>query len=304
MEMSKRRLAALAVLVAWLLAPAAHAAEVRAIWIWEEATFRMLDDPAWRDGILHRLKSDGFNTLYLYADAWKERMPIADEPELYAALLSKARESGFRVEALLGSAYLETNRYVLPDKRDDSIRMLRRVLDYNATQAAEARFHAIHLDIEPYTLKEWKADRIAVADQFVDAATAWVTLVHREQPKVEVGAAIPFWFDGVERKEGSLGDALIKTFDYVALMDYRDKAEGGDGIIEHARREVEAAARFGGKVIIGVETGEGDLDKLTFAEEGRETMENELAKVLAAYRGVEGFEGVAIHHLDSYLRLM
>jgi len=301
--MLKHRVAALVLLLVSMSAPAVHAGEIRAIWIWEQATFRMLDEPSWRDSILARLSEDGFDTLYVYADQWNDRAPITDEPDLYARLISKAHESGFRVEALLGSAYLETNRFVLPEKRDDSIRMLRRVLDYNASRHAESKFDAIHLDIEPYTLKEWKADRKVVADQFAEAATAWVELAHKNDPGIEVGAAIPFWFDGVERTGGSLADALIGTFDYVALMDYRDKAEGGDGIIEHARREVEAAARLGGKVVIGVETGEGDLDKLTFAEEGRDAMEKELGKVLATYRGAEGFDGVAIHHLDSYLRL-
>lgn len=284
-----------------LPAPISSGEHTRAIWVWEEETFRMLDDQAWRERVLDRLSEEGFNTLYLYADAWRDRSPIVHEPELYARLLSSAHGKGFRVEALLGSKYLGTNRYVLPDKRADARAMLRRVLDYNATHPGDKSFDAIHLDIEPYALPEWKSGRDEVIRHFATAAREWRQLVLEAEPDLEVGAAIPFWFDRVEAGERSLAERLIDAFDYVALMDYRDRAEGKDGIIAHARDEIAEAERRGRTVIVGVETDESDLDKTTFAEEGKAAMEVELEKVGSVFSGDAGFGGIAVHHLESYL---
>lgn len=287
-----------------MLAVASAAAEpIKAIWIWEEDTFRLLDDHEWREETLSRLQGDGFNTLYLYADSFQGRTPISNERELYERTIARAHEQGFRVEALLGSAYLETNRYVMPDKSDDARAMIERVITYNSASTAGARFDAIHLDIEPYTLPEWKENRQSVVEYFVDAAEEWCGIARNGKSPVEIGAAIPFWFDGVERDEGTLASALQEMFDYVALMDYRDTAEGGDGIIEHARREIELASGIDRKVIIGIETGASELDKLTFAEEGRRVMNEELGKVNGAYEGVTGYGGIAVHHLSPYFGL-
>jgi hypothetical protein len=278
----------------------AAAGQVMAIWVWEQETFRMLDEPEWRASVLGELREDGFDTLYLYADSWKGRNPIAGDPQLYAQTIEDAHAAGFRVEALLGSAYLGTNRYVMPDRRGEARAMIDRVLAYNRSQETKARFDAIHLDIEPYTLPEWKTDRDMVAGYFAEAAREWAELAKDGGP-VEIGAAIPFWFEKVDREQETLATALLEAFDYVALMDYRDRAEGRDGIIAHASYEVDAAAEIGRKVIVGVETDEAELDKLTFAEEGREEMAAELEKVRQEFRGRAGYGGIAVHHLRSWL---
>ncbi len=294
---------ALFALSACLWISVAQSSEIKALWVWEEDTFRMLDDPTWRDDTLDRLRKDGFNTIYLYADYFGDRTPISEDRGLYEAVIEAARERGFRVEALLGSKYLNTNRYVMPDRQAIAKDMLERIKTYNMLVQPSARFDAMHLDIEPYTTDEWKADREKVVEWYVEAAREWRRIAHDGDLHVEIGAAIPFWFDRVERGDSTLVVALIESFDYVALMDYRDKAEGRDGIIEHARYEVDLAGRLGRKVIVGVETGDTELDKLTFLQEGRTVLDDELRKVTAAFNGKEGFAGVAIHHLSSYLRL-
>ncbi|MDX1570431.1 MAG: hypothetical protein R3200_08100 [Xanthomonadales bacterium] len=292
------RLLAGLLLLAMVTAQAA-AEPIKAIWIWENDTFRLLDDAGWREQVLDRLADDGFNTLYVYADSFEGRAPIVDEPERYAMLIAAARDKGFRVEALLGSAYLETNRYVMPEYSEDARAMLQRVLDYNAAAPENGRFDAIQLDIEPYTLDEWDEDRMQVSEWFAAAAARWRAQVGN----LILGAAIPFWFERVEYGEGTLAESLQLTFDYVALMDYRDEAGGNDGIIRHAGDEVILASKLGRKVIIGVETDTADLDKLTFFEEGRLAMESALEEVHEAYAAEPGFGGIAIHHLRSYLPL-
>jgi hypothetical protein len=286
-----------------LSAVPATADEIKAVWVWEEETFRLLDDPTWRDDVLDRLGEDGINALYLYADSWQGRSPIVDEPGLYDTLIREAHGRGFRVEALLGSKYLGTNRYVMPDKRDEARAMLERVLAYNRSAEEAARFAAIQFDIEPYTLPEWKTDQNEVAEYFAEAAQEWSRIVRDADSSVGIGAAIPFWFEKVELGEGTLVASLMEVFDYVALMAYRDKAEGRDGIIAHSRYEVEAAGRLGRKVIVGVETDQTSLDKLTFLEEGRSALDAALGRVSEEFRGSDGYAGVAVHHLRSYLTL-
>ncbi len=55
--------------------------------------------------------------------------------------------------------------------------------------------------------------------------------------------------------------------------------------------------------VIGVETvkaGPGVPDKVTFADEGRTFMEDELATVAGHYGATDGFGGIAVHHYGSY----
>ncbi|GFZ82806.1 hypothetical protein GCM10008018_30850 [Paenibacillus marchantiophytorum] len=71
----------------------------------------------------------------------------------------------------------------------------------------------------------------------------------------------------------------------VAIMDYRDYAEGADGIIANAQYEINYATSVGKKVIIGVETYDvpGSPGFVTFYQEGENYMNQELTKVLSYY---------------------
>jgi len=277
----------------------------RAIWAWEPDSYIMLLDEVHLAQTIAFLKQQGISTIYLYADSYLGRNLLRDSPEKYHRAIAAFHEAGFRVYALLGSAYLRTQEYVLPEKREAAMAMFQRVLAYNAGAEPVSRFDGINLDIEPYLMKAWKNDRATVELQYLELSRAFMKAKHESGLSLLVGPAMPFWFDSGAAitwrgAEKPLHEHVQDVYDYVTIMDYRDKAGGKDGMIRHVANEMTYAQRIEKPVVIGVETHATSPEKVTFQEETEEELEHALEKVTRAYRKRDAFSGFAIHHLASY----
>lgn len=290
------------------LSAQATAAAPRAVWVWEDDTFQLLDrDADWNETFAF-LARRNLTTVYLYADEFRGRNIVRDEPEKYRRLITALHDRGCRVYALLGSAYLKTPEYILPKRRAAAVRMFENVLRYNAGSVAGERFDGINIDIEPYLLDDWKANRILRATQYLDLAAEFMRLKHKAGATLAVGPAMPFWFDGIDDivwkgKPQRLSDHVQDIYDYVAIMDYRNFARGSDGIIAHAMDELDHADREGKTVVIGVETLLTEPRKVTFYGMGLATMEEQLGIVESEFASRPSFAGFAIHHLGSYRKM-
>ena len=300
-------LAALALLTVTFAghAAASPARASRAVWIWEPETFRLLDDVEYRSKVIRFFRERHVDRVYLYADEYKGRNPLRDTPELYQSLVGELRGKGIDVHALLGSYYLKTETYVLPENQKAARAMLRRVLHYNDTSKSPERFTGAHFDVEPHMLDAWKTDRVALSVLFLERLDEWMTIASKSG--LEVSAAVPFWLDRYEVEwRGHLcrmNEHVQATLDVVVLMDYRDKADGHDGILRHAENELAWAAAHGKKVVIGLETGDSEPTKVTFLQEGNAALSREIANVEKALAGNQAFAGFAIHHLDTWMKL-
>jgi hypothetical protein len=276
----------------------------RAVWVWEADSFRLLDEEAGWGDFTSFLDRHGISTVYLYADSYQGRNILEDEPDRYRRFLRHLHERGLEVYALLGSKYLRTQEYVRPEKRAEAEAMLRRVLVYNREAEGREAFDGINIDVEPHLLDEWSSNRPELGRQFLDLSRRFVEMKEESAFQGPVGPAIPFWYDGIEVVEGgdagSLSEGIQELYDYVAIMAYRDQAAGHDGIVRHVTNEVEHAEAHGKTVVVGVETKEGDLDKVTFHEETLEEMEEELTSVAERLADYDAFGGFAIHHYGSY----
>jgi hypothetical protein len=265
----------------------------------------LLEDPAYKSEVMEFLRTHHVNRVFLYADEYKGRNLIRERPELYRALVRELRYCEIDVHALLGSYFLKTQTYILPEKKSDARAMLRRVLNYNDTSKPDERFTGVHFDIEPHMLDEWSSERPRLSILYLERIDEWMKLAG--DSGLDVSAAIPFWLDGYEvqwrGKLRPMSEQVQSVLDTVVLMDYRDKAEGRDGIIRHATNEVEWAAANGRRVIIGVETGDSEPSKITFLQEGKAALEGELAKTERAFSANPGFAGFAIHHLETWMKL-
>ena len=295
----------LTVLATGLVAPVA-AAVPRAIWVWEADTFRLLDNKEHWNETFSFLAQRNLVAVYLYADIYQGRNVIRDEPEKYRRLIAALHGRGCKVYALLGSKYLKTPEYILPERRVAAVRMFETVLRYDAGSAAGERFDGINVDIEPYLLDDWRAKRTLRATQYLDLATEFMRLKRDAGSTLAVGPAMPFWFDGIgdivwKGKRQRLSDHVQDIYDYVAIMDYRNFARGSDGIIAHATDELEYADRTGKTVVIGVETLPTEPRKVTFYGMGHAAMEEQLRIVETEFSSHSSFSGFAIHHLGSYL---
>jgi hypothetical protein len=252
------------------------------------------------------LKAKAIVTMYLYADAWQGRNLIVSQPWLYRRLLRRMHGSGLKVYALLGSGYLRTERYVLPQHREEAVAMLQRVLDYNAAAAPEERFDGVNLDIEPHILAEWSRNKMALLAGFVELSDALMRAKVQSGQTLPMGPAMPFWLDGVQLEwKGSrkpVSRHLQDIYDYVALMDYRDHAEGGDGLVSHAMDALSYGAAIGRPVLIGIETSPNEIKKVSFHHLGEADLERELAATTRSVGRMRSFGGYVVHHYGAYRR--
>jgi hypothetical protein len=292
-------------LTALLLSAApACAAPARAVWTWEPESYAILQDTAAASAAEAFLFEKGIRTVYLYADAYGGRNLIKEDPRLYCRTIRAMHARGLRVYALLGSWFLHTERYVLPEHRAEARAMFKRVLDYNAASAPAERFDGVNLDIEPHMLGAWQTDSSGLLLNFLDLGRELMAMKRRAGARLQVGPAVPFWLDGVTlewrgaRKPAS--QHVQDVYDYVALMDYRDRAEGRDGMIEHAAAELAYAAKTGKKVAVGVEVTPNEIEKVSFDHLAEADLERELALAGKAFSAGKGFAGFVIHHYGSY----
>lgn len=278
----------------------------RAVWMWEEDSWAVLQQPAKANAMVRFLKAQGVGTLYLYADAHDGRNLLLDQPQLYERLLGLLHRQGLQVHALLGSWPLHTERYIFPENRDKALRMVQRVLDYNQAAAPEARFDGINLDIEPHVLDDWSSRRVEYLQMFLNLSEAWMALKRQSNQSLQIGPAIAFWLDGIEvRHAGQLKPAsqhLQDIYDHVVLMDYRDHAHGPDGILSHAQDELDYGRKIGKPVWLGIETSPSEIRKLSFEHMRPAQMERELDQVVQALAQDTAFAGFVIHHYGSYRR--
>lgn len=277
----------------------------RAVWTWERESYAMLESREEAEAAFAFLRSRRVDTIYLYADEFRGRNLIADEPRRYRAFIADAHARGFRVYALLGSAYLNTERYILPSQRGRAVAMLQRVLDYNAGAPRESRFDGVNLDIEPHLLDEWDdARKHGLVRHFIDVSAQWMAMKRESGQDLAIGPAMPFWFDNIaiewrgHRKPAS--EHLADIYDYVALMDYRDRAGGRDGIIAHAGKEMAYAEKIGKQVVIGLELTPNELKKVTFNHRTEADLQRETTATEAAYGKSKAFGGFVFHHYRGY----
>lgn len=277
----------------------------RAVWTWEEVSYAMLESKPAADEALGFLQRKHIGIVYLYADGYGGRNLVVDAPQAYRGFIRAAHGKGIKVYALLGSWYLHTERYVLPAHRDKAVAMLQRVLDYNAGSAADERFDGVNYDIEPHLLDEWNDEnRPRLLRDFLEMSAALMDARRKSGQRLQIGPAMPFWWDGIEldwrgaRKPVS--EHVIDTTDYVALMDYRNRAEGGDGILAHAQDEMAYAGKTGKQVVVGLEFNPAQPAKLSFNGQGEAAFEREAGKVETAYRGQAAFGGFVFHHYEGY----
>ncbi len=287
-----------------LLCAVPASAAPRAVWTWEKDSYEILESTAAAAAAEDFLRSKGIDTIFLYADSYGGRCLITEKPELYRAFIKDLHSRGMRAYALLGSAYLHTEAYVLPAKRREAAAMLKRVLRYNAAAKPGERFDGVNLDIEPHILDEWDHSRDRLLLDFLDLGRALMAEKRRSGLALKIGPAIPFWLDGIKLKwNGRLKPVSEHTqdiYDYVALMDYRDHADGRDGMVRHASNELAYAGRRGRKVMIGVETTPNEIKKVSFNHLTEADMERELAAAEAAFAKKPAFAGFVIHHYRGY----
>lgn len=228
------------------------------MWVWDAAP---LFGDAGRQALLALCAGQGINTVWVQVGVGHGAR--LDRPADWQRLLTAAHTAGIRVHALDGAPEL-----ILRERHADVMNVVQAVIAFNREAPAPARFDGIHLDNEPYLLAGWHdpATREQLLEQFL-ALNARVDAAVRQAGGLEFGVDIPFWW---QSRDAATGEAigvvtfrgqrkaasyhLIDLVDNVGIMNYRNVAEGPDGLIVHAQELLAYADRGRARIFVGVET--------------------------------------------------
>lgn len=221
----------------------------------------------------------------------------------YSTFIQQAHQDGIRVFALDGNP-----KWGLKANVSQPLELVKWVAHYNQT-ASHHEFDGLQVDIEPYTLSQWKTNRTTVVKEWMDVANTIVT--EAKKNGILVSAVIPFWLDTVPLQDPvtyptakTLSEWMIRRFDHIAVMAYRNKAEGHDGIISVAKSTIKTANINQTPVILAVETMQSkEGEKVTFYGKSEQDMDTELIKVNQYFSKYTYFKGNGIHYYESYKEL-
>lgn len=248
----------------------------KATWFWDTPQIK---DSA--DDILGFAGSQGVNVLYL-------QMNRDVRPEYYRSFIRQAGVQGIEVHVLGGAP-----NWALESERHRLEMFIQWTAEYQASAAPNERFTGIHVDIEPHVLAEWKTNQSSVVKQWQASVRYLVDEAHKLN--LPIGSDMTFWLHTYQLPDQSMSISrwMIKQFDQIVIMAYRDQA---DNIYNLAATELKEADELGKEALIAVETKSSNEGAyITFFEEGTSYMEGQLSKVCTKAEKHPSFSGFAIH---------
>lgn len=294
----------------------------KSVWLWKSVS--MLD-VGQNEKYLSYCNEEKITTLYLYVDDVIGHI-VSNQltPERKKAMLmlesfiTLAHQKNVKVHALGGAP-----DWSLTSQQNIALMFMDSVFKYDKSVPEVARFDGIQYDIEPYGQSGFGKRKAAGLREYLNLIEK---LVERHKfnsdgltREFQFGLAVPYWFDGENKdtkilwhgsQERGVSFFLMDLLNglpssYIALMDYRNYAEGSDGSIEHARQEIDYSSLHtqNVKIVLGQETSNVQPSKITFYGLGRTNLQTEMKKIAASFMSKPTFSGFAIHSLDSYMTL-
>ncbi len=260
----------------------------RAMWSWYDGD---IGTSARQRAMLEFAVDHGVRIIYLHSESLLTR-----QPALLAGFLNRAAAYGVSVELLFGAS-----EWMLAANHPYVLNLVAKANAFTAGLSG-ARPAGLHFDIEPHALPNWNADKVSLGQQLIDL---YQKLARAKAPGLYLHADIALGYEYLTLTRGgvskTLSQWLIDSTDRTTVMSYRDVALGADGIVAHAVHPVTYAGKVGKLAVAGVETTcNAELPKVTFCEEGRQVMENQLGSVGAYFNGAAGYGGVAIHDYRNF----
>lgn len=261
----------------------------RATWIWH--TKQIVEE---QEELLTFLQEKKVSTVFLQIN---RNIPN----KTYEQFIQHATKLSIDVQALNGSPSWVSSKGTAKQEKFFSW-----LETYQNEVSDDAKFRAVHLDIEPYLLEDWKVDYAATVRHYQEIIKT--SKERSAQLHLPLEVDIPFWFDkrtySNDIGTGILSEWVIDQTDGITIMAYRDKAEGNNGIIELSRSEIEYAATVNKKVSIGIETTKSsEGDHLSFFNMNETKMNEQLSIVEKEFSTAASFNRISIHSIDGWREL-
>lgn len=302
----------------------------RAMWI-QQTPYDVVRVPAERDEVF-RFATAPEHPIKEFFLSVSIRCPSADrctvDGESYQAALRlfllEAHSRDIRVHALFGEP-----GYALESSSERVRAKVQAILEFNDSSETDQKFDAIHLDVEPHTLPQWRcpsegcseenwAVRRDILRQFLDMNARVVDQLAGQN--LDYGVDLPDnWYPfvddhGVFQEQRDFLMVYNDTQNYptyhlmnmvkdVTFMSYRPP----DTTIRRTRHAMEYAAEVGALVYIGVQTVPRSAERpwtygagSTFSDGTRSGMEQLLCTVDSAFAGLPSFRGFSYNKYSSY----
>ncbi len=246
----------------------------KALWLW--TTENIISHSKHVKSLIDFCISEGITVLFAQlpyrAEQKGHSWRITIDQSRLSSFVASLHKAGIQVDALDGDPH-----YALTEHHEKIVAVVKRLVDYQQKVSAKARFRGVRFDIEPYLLPSFGGiHKQSILSQYLTLLKKIRKLT--EPAGLTLGADIPFWFDATnnyfeplaEINGRPVSDCILDAVDNLALMDYRTKAYGPDGVIAHGEGELKYAAKLGKPVYIGIETvALPDETVLEFALEGK-----------------------------------
>lgn len=261
----------------------------RPLWLWDSP--KVLLDAGARRELFAFCACQGIDGLWMQVALERERAadgtPVLQHAAAWRTLLREAHAAGLTVEALEGAPI-----YALKPHHGEALAVVDAVIAFSKAATDRDGFDGLHFDIEPHGLYRW---RFPESRERMAAGLVEVSLESARRLRaagLRFGVALPFWLQVTDEQTGeplgvvtlekhrqSAAHHLIGRLDYVAIMSYRDRTTGPNGVVAIAADLLSYAAAPGkARVYLGLETA-ADSERVWFVT--GEARERTLAKMRA-----------------------
>ncbi len=230
------------------------------------------------DYYLDFAKQNGVTEIYYYVSNFNDKI---------ANFVKSANQKNIQVYWLAGEYEWIENYSLLETKMNEFLSFQK---NYNNL------FSGVHFDIEPHQDPDFEKRREEVLYQYINLTYR----LKQNYNNIYISYDIPCWLDDVIEFNGQNKRTFEYVFDNsssVTLMSYRDSAQN---IYDFAKDEIEYAKKTNKKINLGVETQDVSDDKVTFFEEGKTYLTQQI-KALRTL--IPQNYGVAIHYIESWYEL-
>jgi hypothetical protein len=245
----------------------------KAIWLWETA--RIAADSSQSAALVKFCRDRGVTDLFLqlpYSASQQDGSWRIDwQPAAVSPLLEALHRAGVRVDALDGHP-----RMALRQWHGRMLAVIDALIAHNRGAPEDRRFDGVRFDNEPYLLPHYGGVlKEQVLRQHLESLRRGAA--RARAAGMTFGADIPFWFDArdeagrlVAGLDGRpVSELIIDATDNIAIMDYRTRTFGPDGVLAHAQQELSYAAPRERWVFVGLETVPlPDESVVTFSRRG------------------------------------
>ena len=287
------------------------AAEMRGMWVYE--TEALAASASASDSLFDFCTQRHITDLFwqVHFTQLNDGTRVLKNAEATGALLQRAHARSLRVHALFGDP-----SHTLKAKHGLVLASTDAVVAFHRGVPAEARFDGIHLDIEPHGLAQWKQAGLTLK---CDLLSLFVEVHHQAAARIRAadaslvyGADIVFWLDKTKPDGGEVypvafhgvtKDAakhLLDFVDQVAVMSYRDTAEGPNGIIALVAKTIAYADTHSARVFVGAKMADIGPKMESFYGKTEAQMMTALQPVDATYRSHPGYAGLAFFMYEAF----